>query len=93
MLLLCKALTDTFMKSLLLIGGLLGFGIGLLFSWAGESPWPASLWHACLAAYVTGVLLRWWGGAWRRSLEAALRERQSMSSAVTVSPLSKASKS
>ena len=91
MLLLCKALTDVFMKSLLLIGGLLGFGIGLLFSWAGESPWPACLWHACLAAYLTGILMRWWGGAWRRNLEAALRERQGMSS--PVSTLSKASKS
>ena len=55
----------------------MGFGIGLLFSWAEESPWPSCLWHACLAAYVTGLLMRWWGGAWRKSLEAALRERQS----------------
>jgi hypothetical protein len=81
------------MKSLLLIGGLLGFGIGLLFSWAGDSPWPACLWHASLAAYLTGVLLRWWGGAWRRNLEAALRERQSLSSTLVSSPLPKASKS
>jgi len=93
MLLLCRALTDAVMKSLLLIGGLLGFGIGFLFSWAGESPWPACLWHACLAAYLTGILMRWWGGAWRRNLEAALREQQSVSSPVTASPLSKASKS
>jgi len=81
------------MKSLLLVGGLLGFGIGMLFSWAGESPWPACLWHACLAAYLTGILVRWWGGAWRRSLEAALREQQGLGATAAASQLSKASKS
>jgi hypothetical protein len=81
------------MKSLLLIGGLLGFGIGMLFSWAGESPWPACLWHACLTAYLTGLLMRWWGSAWRNNLEAALRERETLISSVKTSPLSKANKS
>ena len=64
------------MKSLLLLGGLLGFLIGLAFSWAQQSPWPSSLWHACAAAYLASFVLRWWGRAWRRSLEEALLERQ-----------------
>ncbi len=66
------------MKLLLLLGGLLGFGIGLLFSWAQQSPWPSSIWHACAAAYVTGMLLQWWGRAWRRNLEKSLIERHSL---------------
>jgi hypothetical protein len=69
------------MRALLLIGGLLGFGIGLLFSWAEASSWPACLWHASLAAYLTGLLVRWWGGAWRKNLEDALREQQSVAAA------------
>ena len=81
------------MKSLLLIGGLLGFGIGLLFSWAEESPWPACLWHACLAAYLTGILMKWWGGAWRKNLQAALRERQALAVTAHATPLSKVNKS
>ena len=62
------------MKALLLIGGLLGFGIGLIFSWIQESPWPSCLWHACLAAYLASLLLRWWGRAWRKNLEKAFAE-------------------
>lgn len=62
------------MKLLLLIGGLLGFGIGLVVSWIQESSWPACLWHACLAAYLAGLLMRWWGRAWHRSLAEALAD-------------------
>jgi hypothetical protein len=92
MLLLSKLSTDANMKSLLLIGGLFGFGIGLLFSWAAENPWPTCLWHACVGAYLTGMLLRWWGRAWRKSLEAAFVERQTMNSPAA-SLLSKSTKS
>jgi len=81
------------MKLLLLIGGLLGFLIGMLFSWAENSPWPSCLWHACLAAYLTGALMRWWGGAWRRNLQAALYEREQQTTPATPFPLAKATKS
>lgn len=82
------------MRALLVMGGLLGFGIGLLFSWAQASAWPACLWHGALAAYLTAWLMRWWGGAWRKNLEAALRERQSLAaSSPAPSPLIKATKS
>jgi hypothetical protein len=81
------------MKLLLLVGGLLGFSIGLLFSWAEQSPGPACLWHACLAAYLTANLMRWWGGAWRRSLEEAMRERQSKIEPINTALLSKLGKS
>ena len=73
----------------MLIGGVLGFSIGLLFSWAQESSGSTCLWHACLAAYLTAMLMRWWGGAWRKSLEAALYESQSISQTAKPSPLSK----
>jgi hypothetical protein len=65
------------MKVLLLIGALLGFAIGFAFSWAEESTSATCLWHACLAAYVTSMLMRWWGTAWHKSLQEALRERNS----------------
>jgi hypothetical protein len=81
------------MKSLLLLGGLLGFSIGLLFSWAEESPWPACLWHACLAAYLTAILMRWWGDAWRRGLTEAHQERLSKPEPLNTALLSKLTKS
>ena len=81
------------MKLLLLIGGILGFGIGMAFSWAQASSWPSCLWHACLAAYLAGLMLRWWGRAWRRNLEIALSDDQSQASSIDLSSISKASKS
>ena len=66
------------MKALLLIGALIGFAVGFLFSWAEQSSGSTCLFHACLAAYATSFLMRWWGGAWRKGLQDALRERSSM---------------
>jgi hypothetical protein len=81
------------MKALLLIGGILGFGIGLIFSWAQESAWPSCLWHACLAAYLAGLLLRWWGRAWRKNLGMVLSENRSQTAPIDISSFSKATKS
>jgi hypothetical protein len=71
------------MKALLLIGALLGFGIGLIFSWVEESPWPSALWQACLAAYLAGLLLRWWGRAWRKNLAEVLGVAHSASTGLS----------
>jgi hypothetical protein len=81
------------MKSLLLIGGLLGFGIGFAFSWMRENAWPSTLWHACLSAYLTGLLLRWWGRAWFKSLNASINERRANFAAARFTPPSKTTKS
>ena len=66
------------MKFLLLIGGFAGFAIGLLLSWTQESPWPSCLWHGCVAALIASKLMGWWGNAWRKNLQHALNERQSI---------------
>jgi hypothetical protein len=81
------------MKSLLLIGGLLGFGIGFAFSWMEENAWPSILWHACLSAYLTGLLLRWWGRAWLKGLNASINERRTHFAAARFAPASKTTKS
>jgi hypothetical protein len=81
------------MKSLMILGGAVGFATGLLFSWAQRGSWPNSLWHACLAAYLAGMLMRWWGNAWRKSLAASLNERQTLAQQAVKSPISKATKS
>lgn len=76
------------MKTLLIMGGILGFAIGIGFSWAQESAWPASLWHGCACAYIAGVLMKCWGRAWRRNLEHVLHERQNApSDPISVSSL------
>ena len=62
-------------KCLMLLGGLLGFLIGIAFAVAQQSAWPAALWHAAVAAYAAGFLMRWWGRLWLRTLEQAHREK------------------
>jgi hypothetical protein len=64
------------MKSLLLVGGLLGWGLGMGSSFIHGADWPASLWRGCVAAYLCALLMRWWGRVWRKSLEQAVQERE-----------------
>lgn len=67
------------MKLLIVLGGLLGFCIGFLFSWAEQGSGAICFFHASLAAYVTAVLMRWWGTAWKKGLAEAMAERHSTS--------------
>ena len=63
------------MKIFMILGGLFGFVIGLACSWAEQNSWPTILWHASAAAYLTGLLLRWWGRVWINGLYQAATER------------------
>jgi len=65
------------MQLLMLLGGLIGFLIGVLLGAAQGSAWPGVLWRASVAAFLAGVVLRWWGRVWTRSLQQAQRERLS----------------
>jgi hypothetical protein len=64
------------MKSLLLVGGLLGFGIGMGCGIMQGDSVGSILWHGCLAAYVMAMLLAWWGRTWRKNHHEALHERE-----------------
>ena len=64
------------MKLIMVLGGLIGFAIGLGFSWAQGSPWPSVVWRAALGALLAGILLRWWGRLWIRCLQQSHRQRQ-----------------
>jgi hypothetical protein len=63
------------MKSLMILGALIGFSIGLLFGLADHGLWPAALWRASAAALIAGVMLRWWGRVWVKSLRDAAEQR------------------
>jgi hypothetical protein len=56
------------MKLLMISGGLIGFLIGIFFGMAQANEWPAILWRASVAAFLAGVVLRWWGRIWIKSL-------------------------
>jgi hypothetical protein len=59
----------------MILGGLIGFSIGITLGTAQGSSWPGVLWRASVAAFLAGVVLRWWGGVWARSLQESQRER------------------
>lgn len=64
------------MKMMMLTGAAIGFGVGITFSLLRESPWPTVVWHACVAAYLAGMMFRWWGRHWTKNLRLALIEKQ-----------------
>jgi hypothetical protein len=66
------------MKLIMVLGGFIGFAIGLGFSWAQGSPWPSVVWRAAIAAVLAGILLRWWGRLWIQCLHQSHRERQAV---------------
>jgi hypothetical protein len=70
------------MKSLLLVGGLMGWGLGMGSSYIQGTALPTCLWHGCVAAYLGALLLRWWGRVWRKSLAQSVQERENAQDAI-----------
>jgi hypothetical protein len=63
------------MKKFMLIGGLLGFLLGVVLGWSQQSVWPVILCRASVMALGAGLLFRWWSGVCFRSLHQAQLER------------------
>lgn len=63
------------MKPLMILGGLLGFGIGVSVGLLQQSDWPSILWRSAVAAYGAGMLMRWWGQIWMQGLKEVGEER------------------
>jgi hypothetical protein len=74
------------MKLIMVLGGLIGFGIGVGFSWAQGSSWPAIVWRAASAALAAGLLLRWWGRVWVQALSDSQRERRAIKTITSTPP-------
>lgn len=74
------------MKKLMIMGGMMGFMIGAGFGLAQEVAWPALFLRASVAALVAGLLLRWWGGIWVRSLQEC-QAQQSVAAAPAHPPV------
>lgn len=80
------------MKSLMLLGGFLGFGIGVSFGLLQQSDWSSILWRSAVAAYGAGWLMRWWGGVWLQGLKEVGEERLAAARAREVEADRKSSK-
>jgi hypothetical protein len=64
-----------FMRLLMILGGLIGFLIGLTLGTAQGASLPQVIWRSSVAAFVAGVVLRWWGKVWLSSLQKELQAR------------------
>jgi hypothetical protein len=64
------------LKTLMLIGAVTGFCLGIATGLAVGTDWPTTLWRACAAAAALGWLMRWWGRVWLRGLQVAIYERR-----------------
>ncbi len=75
------------MKKMMIMGGLMGFGIGVVTGYVKEVSWPAIFLRACVTALISGLLFRWWGRVWlsglKDSLAARAAEKQSSPTAAT----------
>ena len=74
------------MKKMMILGGLLGFLIGMGFGFAGQNDWVSILLKACVAAYLTGLMMRWWARMWVRCLRYAFKEKLSREEAASHTP-------
>lgn len=62
------------MKKMMIMGGLMGFGIGVVTGLVKEVTWPALFLRACVAALISGLLFRWWGRVWISGLKESLAQ-------------------
>lgn len=62
------------MKKMMIMGGFLGFGIGMITGLVNEVAWPALFFRSCLAALFSGLLFRWWGHVWLSGLKESLAQ-------------------
>lgn len=63
------------MRFALVLGGLGGFGWGVLLGLTTSAAWPDIVVHASAGALLLAVLLRWWRGVWIHAWTEA-REQQ-----------------
>lgn len=62
------------MKKMMIMGGLMGFGIGVVTGYVKEVTWPALFLRACVASLISGLLFRWWGRVWISGLKESLAQ-------------------
>jgi len=65
------------MRKMMILGGLVGFLIGMGFGFASQNDWVIILLKACIAAYLAGLMMRWWARMWVRCLRDAFKEKLS----------------
>lgn len=69
------------MRFALILGGLGGFGWGILLGVTTSAAWPDIVVQASVGALLVAVLLRWWRGVWVRAwIEARVQQAKAAES-------------
>jgi hypothetical protein len=63
------------MKSMMILGAMIGFLLGAGSSLAGDCSGPTLFWHASVTALVGGLLARWCSRLWLTGLADALENQ------------------
>ncbi len=69
------------LRLLALLGGLIGFIVGIGLGWLNHCQAAEAFWRASVTALAAGWLMRWWGRVWVQSLQQAMVERKAEASA------------
>ena len=64
------------MKSLMILGAIMGFILGAGSSMAGDCSSSTVFWHASVTALVGGFLARWCGRMWLTGLADAIEKQR-----------------
>lgn len=62
------------MKKMMIMGGLIGFAIGVVTGLMKEVTPPELFLRACVSALLAGLLFRWWGRVWMTGLKDSLAQ-------------------
>lgn len=71
----------TQIRTLMLLGALTGFAIGVGFGLARQGDTKWIFLKACVAAYLAALLMRWWGRIWIRSIREMHQEQSELEKA------------
>lgn len=63
------------MKKMMMMGGLMGFSIGVVLGLVKGVTWPELFLRACVATLLSGLLVRWWARLWITSLKESLGQQ------------------
>ena len=64
------------MKSMMILGSMMGFILGAGSSLAGDCAPSTAFWHASVTALIGGILARWCGRMWLTGLADALEKQR-----------------
>lgn len=68
---------------MLMLGGFIGFGTGVILGVVQSGSWQDLIWKSAIAAYLGGLLMRWWGNLWVKCIKDSETLKRNAQQAIT----------